>query len=107
MKEILIESMVRRESWNYGVNLYMRKVDKYGSEIFAKKVEFMEDGDKRYTEPMLNLNIQEAQLLMDELWRCGLRPTEGTGSAGSLRATEKHLADMRKIVMKKLNIEDK
>lgn len=39
-----------------------------------------------------------AQMLMDELWRCGLRPTEGTGSAGSLAATERHLADMRRLV---------
>ena len=34
---------------------------------------------------------------MDELWRCGLRPSEGTGSAGSLAATERHLKDMQAI----------
>jgi hypothetical protein len=36
-------------------------------------------------------------MLMDQLWQCGLRPTEGTGSAGSLAATERHLKDMREI----------
>lgn len=50
------------------------------------------------TEPTFTLNRTEAQALMDELWHCGLRPTEGTGSAGSLAATERHLADMRAIV---------
>lgn len=49
------------------------------------------------SEPLLRLSTEEAQQLMDELWNCGLRPSEGTGSAGSLRATENHLADMRKI----------
>lgn len=42
---------------------------------------------------------QEAQRLMDELWDCGLRPSEGTGSAGSLAATERHLKDMQTIAM--------
>lgn len=47
--------------------------------------------------PCLTMEIDEAQQLMDELWRCGLRPTEGSGSAGSLAATERHLADMRAV----------
>lgn len=46
----------------------------------------------------LSLDESAAQLLMDELWTSGLRPSEGTGSAGSLAATERHLADMRRLV---------
>lgn len=49
------------------------------------------------TEPTLRINATEAQQLVDELWDAGLRPSEGSGSAGSLAATERHLADMRKI----------
>lgn len=45
----------------------------------------------------MSLPVPTAQILMDELWRCGIRPTEGTGSAGSLAATERHLEDMRAI----------
>lgn len=48
-------------------------------------------------EPTMSLSMDEAQQLMDELWYCGLRPSEGTGSAGSLAATERHLQDMRDI----------
>lgn len=51
-----------------------------------------------------HISLQDAQSLIDQLWDCGLRPTEGTGSAGSLAATQKHLNDMRKIVSKKLDI---
>ena len=48
-------------------------------------------------EPVVVLEQDQAQALMDDLWNCGLRPTEGKGSAGALAATEKHLEDMRKI----------
>lgn len=49
--------------------------------------------------PTLRLDWQASQQLMDELWQCGLRPSEGTGSAGSLAATERHLRDMQSIAM--------
>ena len=58
-----------------------------------------------YQEPPLMLRPDDAQGLMDELWRAGLRPTEGTGSAGSLAATERHLKDMQTIVMHALKIQ--
>jgi hypothetical protein len=43
------------------------------------------------------LPTETAQELMDSLWQCGLRPSEGSGSAGSLRATENHLKDLQSI----------
>lgn len=51
-------------------------------------------------EPTFKVSPEAAQTLMDELWRCGLRPSDGTGSAGQLGATEKHLSDMRALVAK-------
>lgn len=53
-------------------------------------------------EAFLSLSMTDAQALMDELWRCGLRPSEGTGSAGSLAATERHLKDMQTIAFELL-----
>lgn len=47
-----------------------------------------------------SLTPDEGQALMDELWQLGLRPSEGTGSAGALAATQKHLEDARKLVGK-------
>lgn len=57
-----------------------------------------------HVEPALKIRPSEAQQLMDELWRSGLRPTEGTGSAGSLAATQSHLEDMKKIAFHQLKI---
>jgi len=49
-------------------------------------------------EPTFSITQTEAQELMDSLWQAGIRPSEGTGSAGQLAATQKHLDDMRKLV---------
>lgn len=50
------------------------------------------------TEPTFRLRKDAAQELIDGLWQCGLRPSEGTGSAGALAATQAHLQDMRALV---------
>lgn len=50
--------------------------------------------------PCFSLTPEEAQKLMDELWRAGIRPVEGAGSAGQLSATQAHLDDMRTIAFK-------
>ena len=50
----------------------------------------------------LDLRPDEAQQFMDELWRVGIRPTDGAGSVGQLAATTKHLEDMRVIAFKSL-----
>ena len=38
-----------------------------------------------------------AQVLMDTLWNCGIRPTEGAGTAGAMAAAQAHLQDLRSI----------
>ena len=97
------EFMARHEDWSAGVSISMRQRKASGGQYVARPVimESLEPG--AFVVPMMKLGIQEAQQLMDELWRCGLRPTEGTGSAGSLAATERHLADMQKIAFGLLN----
>ena len=92
-----IEMMARREQWNGGISIYMRQQTVGVGSVIPKPIEW-EKYDPGYgTSPFLMLGIQQAQQLMDELWQCGLRPTEGTGSAGSLAATERHLNDMQAV----------
>lgn len=43
----------------------------------------------------MSMSMGMAQELMDSLWQAGLRPSEGTGSAGALKATQDHLKDLR------------
>jgi len=58
-----------------------------------------------FQSPCFTLEKGEAQHLMDRLWDAGLRPSEGSGSAGALLATQKHLDDMRALVFEQLGIE--
>jgi hypothetical protein len=46
----------------------------------------------------ISLPMVDAQALMDRLWKAGLRPTEGSGSAGALSATKYHLEDVRTLL---------
>lgn len=51
-------------------------------------------------QPTMSFDAIAAQDLMDQLWQCGIRPSEGSGSAGQLAAVQKHLEDMRTLVFK-------
>lgn len=65
----------------------------------AKPIEMATLEEGAYiVEPSLRLTREAAQQLMDNLWQCGLRPTEGAGSAGALAAVQEHLKDMRRLV---------
>jgi len=99
----------QREPWDMGsVALYLRMQSvscAVSSTHLAKPLEFEEQPRERNQlnvaqAPTLRLWPDEAQRLMDELWQCGLRPAEGTGSAGALAATQRHLDDMRALVFK-------
>jgi len=59
-----------------------------------------EDANNKMNPPFLTITPPMAQELMDDLWQCGIRPSEGSGSAGSLAATERHLHDMRAMVFR-------
>lgn len=59
-----------------------------------------EEDMTRTQRESLSLTPEEAQQFMDELWRTGIRPTEGAGSVGQLAAIERHLEDMRTLVFK-------
>lgn len=73
-----------------------------------KKVEarltFYEVEIGKYDEPTFRLSeITNAhQILIDDLWNIGLRPSDEVGSKGQLKATENHLKDMQELVRKLL-----
>ncbi len=90
----------QRQPWNNDVEFMalLPHIDggfAAGMPLTMRKV----DPGKMIGEPTFRLSNHAAQALMDELWQCGLRPSEGTGSAGSLAATERHLKDMQAIAL--------
>ncbi len=82
--------------WRSAVELYIG--DQSGKTRVKEIVleEIAQDG--LLEPPSFVLANDMAQQLMDDLWHCGLRPTEGAGTAGSMRAVERHLEDMRTLV---------
>ena len=89
---------------NYlGLGIEIRFIDQQtrevGTELIMSK---MNDGEM--ASSLLVLRPTQAQTLIDELWNCGVRPTEGVGSAGSLAATERHLSDLRTLYFHKMGI---
>lgn len=107
MKFIDLKIRAQSAPWHNSVNflLYQNRPDGGKSVI----TDFIIDDKNDYfaAGPSFSLDYDQAQVLMDDLWNAGVRPTEGSGSAGSLRATEKHLDDMRAVVAKQLGVDFK
>ena len=93
------EILVQVSPWSYSTELLIKNGD-----AVVKNIEFTEVDKHTIVHPTITLTPHNTQKLMDDLWQSGFRPSEGTGSAGSLAATEKHLKDMRDIVFHELNI---
>jgi len=99
-----------KSKWYCGYNPSQRAYELFltiknnNIEYFATDITLIERTAVSYMEPILTLEEDQAQQLMDALWAGGLRPTEGHGSAGQLGATERHLADMRKLAFQALGI---
>ncbi len=88
----MLKIQCRNEPWNDVVQFALADETGYATVTMAKR----ELGAVIY--PTFSLEREMAQSLMDQLWACGLRPSEGSGSAGALAATQRHLEDMRTLV---------
>jgi hypothetical protein len=89
-------------SWHSGIEFlaYTREPGASTRRVLADLVfEDVGEGEAMKGSSFILTN-DNAQTLIDDLWQAGLRPTEGTGSAGALRAVERHLDDYRKLVEK-------
>lgn len=93
----------RETMFGPGISIWMRK-ELSGGRIAVPGTVTMrvltENEQNLHHPPFLQLDREAGQQLMDELWNVGLRPSEGSGSAGSLAATQRHLDDMRALVFK-------
>lgn len=85
--------MAQRARWYDGVEILIAQ-----GNAFGVNVEMREHEPGEMVEPTLKIDDKAAQVLIDDLFAAGFRPTEGQGSAGQLKATEKHLDDMRRLV---------
>jgi len=93
-----IELRAKNKHWYDGVELYARMRSAQGEYAVALPLEFKLCDPGIVSQPIATLSRNEAQTLMNDLWHCGYRPSNGEGSVGQLRATQRHLEDMRRLV---------
>lgn len=99
----MIQARAFREFRNRGVSVFIEEIrnnECWVAEPITLRKITDDELFKTDDAPPLSLKMPAAQKLMDDLWDCGLRPSEGSGSAGQLAAVQKHLEDMRKLLSK-------
>lgn len=86
------------------LTLFCKDFDARQMSVGVLSLKPVEDGELLSNlPPTVRLDAQAAQVLMDDLWAAGLRPTE-EGGAGALGATERHLADLKQILWNRLGL---
>jgi hypothetical protein len=104
----MLEIRARRdEIFGRGINLYgiSRAFGRIEGCIELPIIKEVEEGNM--ITPFASLDLTAAQILIDSLWDCGLRPSEGSGSAGALMATQEHLKNMKTVAFHLLKIDKK
>lgn len=93
-----------RHPWNHDIEL-AAGIDLEGGRFsMAQPVEFQAAEEGVICKSFMTLSVEAAQQLMDELWYCGVRPSEGSGSAGQAAAMQNHLNDMRTVAFHALKV---
>lgn len=107
MKTEGLKFRLQKSNWSFGLQMLIVQESVSGVRSYVKEMimETISDGGIVPPSSILEFDCTVAQTLMDDLWDCGVRPTEGKGSAGAMAATEKHLGDMRKLVQKCMKVE--
>ena len=103
-----IKIRARRTPMSFGgdkIDLYAYQ-SREGGKYAAHKLE-MTQMEKGCVIPVfVQIEQEESQVLMDDLWEAGIRPTEGSGSAGAMKAVQNHLSDLKTILFHKLGIKE-
>ena len=90
-----------------GIALYMMDKPPGGLKrrvvnLMLETVEEPVEGTATWNPPVFLVSFEAAQRLMDDLYRCGVRPKDAGESVGALSATKHHLEDVRKLAEKLL-----
>jgi len=104
----MMKVFAEKVPWERGIKIHMGEHLPNSNKIsMLSEIIFKEMDEFTYSESPFFLNFTQAQELMDSLWDCGLRPSEGSGSAGALLATQNHLKDMQGLTDRLLKMVEK
>jgi hypothetical protein len=86
-------------SWDR-ISVRVAEENQNGTLAHMQPATFVDLARGAFATESFHLDERGAQEMMNELWRLGVRPTDGSGSTGHLGALENHLADLRKIIFR-------
>ena len=94
--------VANKGSFGRGVDIYLVNEDFERTAVGEPFiVNMVEDDGATLRTPTMTLDNKTAQLFMDALWECGIRPNNGEGMGAQVAAIKYHLEDMRSLVFKK------
>ncbi len=104
--------MVRDTIWRIEQSIYRDTVDflvlqerEFGQTVGQPTDIMMVDREPaQLCQPTLQIHPEEAQQIINELWRIGFRPKDGTGAVAHTESLQSHLDDLRKIAFHVLKI---
>jgi len=96
------EMRVAPESWWNGVRVMVRGRTFDGPYAYVKDI-VLEKIDEFTEPPSFTLPDRAAQILMDDLWTSGIRPTEKRQDGEALRSVRDHLGDMQQLAFRLLD----
>lgn len=85
--------------YNNKINFFIRQNNHYAQPLEMKEVKEGCSFDNCFS-----VEYSQAQCLMDDLWRAGIRPKASAMASATLAAKDDHLNDMRMIAFNKLKI---
>lgn len=91
---------LQRELFQGTISLRIAVRRNDGERDIATSITFEKMKQGEFSDPLLHLEVEEAQNLADQLYAVGIRPSAAAGSAGQLDAVKYHLEDLRTLVFK-------
>ena len=94
------------QPWTNGVSIYLA-IKGAGSISVCSGLIFTQyqEGEAVTTAESLKLSRPAAQVLLDSLYRAGVRPSQAASEDSERKAMSEHLQDMRQIAFKTLDVE--
>ncbi len=94
----LLRMRARDRDFLRGIEIALFETGRDGALVSVARTVTMESCESECLIPaMCELTPDAAQLLMDDLWRCGLRPTEARLGNESVQAMKEHIGDLRRM----------
>ena len=99
-----LEIRAQPAPWWHGVELFARARNPLGGYGLITDVILEEQDDHLTVQPLtISLGMEEVQVLMDDLWASGVRPSDKRRDSETLGAVREHLEDMQKIAFRLLD----